>query len=87
MRHCQKCGGFVLQIERGGCGGNGSFHRCSQCGQVYHQESGGIVSTPGGEIFRPLADIETELQCKSLPTLEEWKKQLLEKSKQPWSIK
>lgn len=51
---CQKCGGLVLQVEHGGCGGYGSIHQCQRCNQVYEQTSGGIVGTPGGEIFRPL---------------------------------
>ncbi len=76
MRYCQKCGGFVLQLESGGCGGQGSYHRCTSCGQVYRQETGGIVSTSGGETFRPLSEGMAALVLGLLPPPQEWMEEL-----------
>lgn len=82
MRYCQSCGGPILKIgSRGGCGGNGSLHRCTSCGQVYRQETGGILSTPGGETFKPISESMSRLLIPSLPTLEEWRKSIIEDSK------
>lgn len=81
MRHCQVCGGFVLQIKRGGCGGNGSYHRCTVCGQVFEQLTGGMVGTAGGETFKPVEMSEVELFLGKLPTVKEWQLQIMEQSK------
>ncbi len=81
MNHCQKCGGFVLRIKRGGCGGLGSYHRCTVCGQVYEQRTGGIVSTSGGEAYKLLDETETKFHLPDLPSVEQWRDKLLEDAK------
>ena len=54
MHYCQKCGQIMTSVRRGGCGGRGSVYQCNGCNQLYVQSTGGIVSTRGGETFKPI---------------------------------
>ena len=62
MLFCQICSRPVLQVKSGRCGGNGSIFKCTNCGQVYKQETGGFIPTQGGETYRPLGILEARIE-------------------------
>lgn len=63
------CGGYMMQIKRGGCGGRGAIYRCIVCNRLYEQKTGGIISTEGGEKYRALEP--WEIRVKGLATEKE----------------
>ena len=56
MNYCQHCGAQDWEyLESGGCGGRGETKGCRKCGTVFMQTSGGLISSPGGETWKPLS--------------------------------
>jgi len=51
MNHCRKCGGNVIYLTSGGCGGRGSLSGCEPCDIVYQQTNGGWLPSPGGPSY------------------------------------
>lgn len=65
MLHCPDCGWILLQLEYGGCGGNGSLTGCEMCNKVFLQTSGGIRDT--GEMSYTREHYTLEEYLKSHP--------------------
>jgi uncharacterized protein YbaR (Trm112 family) len=51
VMRCPCCQNVLELVAHGGCGGNGTLLGCETCDAVFHQDTGGLVSTRGGEQY------------------------------------